>query len=450
MSKAHDIQAGRVTTDQLIENFADLHPPLNPMQAAVESSRCLFCHDAPCTEACPTGIDIPGFIRKISTGNVRGAAKTILDENIMGGTCANVCPVEELCEKLCVRNTAEDKPVEIGRLQRFATDHLFETGIQPYTRGSDTGHRIAVVGAGPAGLACAHRLALLGHRVSVFESRDKAGGLNEYGIAYYKMNDDRAAREVDFILGIGGIELKTGVNVGKDVTLASLRQDFDAVFIGIGLGDVNELGLENEDLPGLLNAVDYIERIRQDDLGSLEIGRRVVVIGGGSTAIDMAVQSRKLGAEQVTMVYRRGPEQMSATWHEREIARNAGVVIRTWARPVQLLQDSQGLTGIEFERTRLDSDGKLTGTGEKEILHADMAFKAVGQRLHQSVFENEPESPEMAGSKFAVDDLKQTNLGLVLAGGDCTPGLDLTVDAVQDGKLAAETIHQKLTGQDNG
>jgi glutamate synthase (NADPH/NADH) small chain len=321
-----DIRAGRLSATQLDENFADLHPSLNPLQAAVESARCLFCHDAPCVEACPTGIDIPGFIRKIASGNTRGAAVDILSENIMGGTCANVCPVEELCEQVCVKNTAEEKPVEIGSLQNFATDALFASGLQPFERWPDSGKTVAVVGAGPAGLACAHRLASYGHQVVVLEAAEKGGGLNEYGIAAYKMNDERAAREVDFILDIGGIEIRTGQVLGKNCSLAELRRDYDAVFIGLGLGVSNRLGLENEEMSGVMDATDFIARLRQHPLSSIPIGRRVVVIGGGNTAIDIAVQSKKLGAEEVTLVYRRGSEEMTATLYEQNLAQCTGVV----------------------------------------------------------------------------------------------------------------------------
>lgn len=438
-----DIRAGRLSDAQLAENFAALQPPMDAAQAAVEAARCLFCFDAPCTEACPTGIDIPGFIRKIATGNLRGAAVTILRENIMGGTCANVCPVEELCEQVCVRNAAEDKPVEIGRLQHFATDHLFRSGAQPFTRAGDSGRHVAVAGAGPAGLACAHALALLGHRVTVFEARAKAGGLNEYGIAAYKMLDERAAREVEFILGVGGIEIKTGVSLGRDVSLDALREVYDAVFLGLGHNAVNALGLEGEDLAGVHNAVDFIERIRQEDPATLPIGRRVVVIGGGNTAIDVAVQTKKLGAEYVTLVYRRGAEDMGATEHEQEVAQTSGVLIKHWAQPVRILAAGEEAGGVEFEYTRYDEGGRLAGTGETFELPADQVFKAVGQHFAPSPFQ-ESEAPEMDGSRIRVDEERRTSLEGVWAGGDCVPGNDLTVVAVQDGKLAARSIDRYL------
>ncbi len=451
-----DVQSGRLSAGQLADNFKDLHPPLNGMQAAVEAARCLFCFDAPCTEACPTGIDIPGFIRKIASGNTRGAAITILEANIMGGTCANVCPVEELCEQVCVKNTAESKPVTIGKLQRFATDHLFASGIQPFKRAENSGKKVAVVGAGPAGLACAHRLAMLGHNVTVFEARSKAGGLNEYGIAAYKMVDDRAAKEVEFILSIGGITLETGKTLGIDFSLTRLQQDFDAVFLGLGHNACNQMDLDGEEADGLHHAVDFISRIRQDNLASLPVGRRVVVLGGGNTAIDIAVQIRQLGAERVTLVYRRGAGYMSATDYEQEIAQTHGVLIRTWASPYRIhLHDSKnggGVKSITFEQTRIDERGRLTGTGQYFDIEADQVFKAIGQHFDEDLVTHHQggdEFPEMENGRISIDAERRTSLSGVWAGGDCVPGKDLTVTAVQDGKLAALSIHQFLTGCDS-
>jgi glutamate synthase (NADPH/NADH) small chain len=441
----HDVRAGRLSAADIERNYADLHPPFNPHQAAVEAARCLFCHDAPCTEACPTGIDIPGFIRKISTGNTRGAAVTILSENIMGATCATVCPVEELCEQVCVKNTAEDQPVRSGRLQRFATDDLLARGAQPFERQADSGKRIAVVGAGPAGLSCAHRLAMAGHAVTVFEARDKSGGLNEYGIAAYKMPQERAAREVGFILGIGGIEVRNNVRLGRDVRLADLRQEYDAVFLGLGHNGVNRLRLAAEDAAGVHNAVDYIARIRQEDLAALPVGRRVVVVGGGNTAIDIAVQIKKLGAEYVTLVYRRGPVQMSATAYEQEVAQTNGVLIKTWARPSTLEADDEGITAVTFEYTRDNGEGGAEGTGEFFTLEADQVFKAIGQGFDPAALETE-DLPAIEDGRIRVDAERRTSLPDVWAGGDCVAGRDLTVVAVQDGKLAAESIDRTLMG----
>jgi glutamate synthase (NADPH/NADH) small chain len=444
MNPPHDVRPGRLSPAEIARNFVDLHPPLTGHQAAVEAARCLFCHDAPCTEACPTGIDIPGFIRKISTGNTKGAAVTILAENIMGATCACVCPVEELCEEVCVRNTAEDQPVRIGRLQRFATDHLMQNGIQPFARARDSGKRVAVVGAGPAGLSCAHRLSMYGHQVTVFEAKPKAGGLNEYGIAAYKMLEERASREVKFILDIGGIELKNNRELGKHFHLVDLREAYDAVFLGLGHNGVNRLRLEAEDAAGVHDAVDYIERIRQEDLATLPVGRRVVVIGGGNTAIDIAVQIKKLGAEFVTLVYRRGPDDMSATGYEQEVAQTSGVLIKTWARPSALEADEDGVTSVTFEYTRRPEAGGLEGTGEFFTVEADQVFKAIGQRFDASTLSTEA-LPAIEDGRIRVDAERRTSLPDVWAGGDCVAGRDLTVVAVEDGKRAAESIHRALT-----
>jgi dihydropyrimidine dehydrogenase (NAD+) subunit PreT len=431
-----DVRPGRLGDAEIAENFADMHPPLTPSEAIVDADRCYFCYAAPCTAACPTGIDIPGFIQKIRSGNLKGSAHTILSENIMGGMCARVCPTEVLCEQACVRNTHEDKPVRIGLLQRYATDPVFEQSIPLFQRAPATGHRIAVVGGGPAGLSCAHRLAMLGHAVTVFEPQEKLGGLNEYGIAAYKTPDDFAAREVDYILSIGGIEVHTGVALGRDVPLAELRAKFDAVFLGFGLAGVNGLGLENERLDGVANAVDYIAMLRQTPhKGSLPVGRRVVVIGGGMTAIDIAVQSKALGAEEVTMVYRRGREHMKASLYEQEFAQTRGVVVRYWSRPRRLLARDGRVRAIEFE----------TPAGETYVLDADVVFKAIGQKVLWEPLAEAAELLELRGERIVVDEQCRTSLAGVWAGGDCVHGgEDLTVSAVQDGKVAALSIDRSL------
>lgn len=439
-----DIAAGRLPEDAYAENFSDLHPLLDQHEAQVEADRCYFCYDAPCMQACPTSIDIPQFIRQISTGNPTGAAKTIFAQNILGGMCARVCPTETLCEQVCVREVAEGKPVKIGELQRYSTDHFMsEFSSTPFTRAAATGKKVAVVGAGPAGLSCAHRLAVHGHDVTLFDAREKAGGLNEYGIASYKSVDDFAAREVDFILSIGGIEVRTGMRLGTNLDLATLRAEYDAVFLGIGLGGVNALGLGGEDKSGSIDAVDYIADLRQSkDLSKLPVGRRIVVIGGGMTAVDIAVQTKLLGAEDVTIAYRRGQDRMNASEYEQQLAQTSGVRIMTWAQPKGLVGENGAITAIELERTQ-EQNGSLTGTGEVITLPADMVFKAVGQTLVQADL---GDALSLEKGRIVVDADRKTSLADVWAGGDCVlGGEDLTVAAVEDGKIAAESINAALT-----
>ncbi|WP_238367604.1 NAD(P)-dependent oxidoreductase [Mesobacterium pallidum] len=431
------VTQGRLPPDQLSDNFGDLHPPLDAHEALVAADRCYFCHDAPCMTACPTSIDIPLFIRQIATGTPDAAAKTILSQNILGGMCARVCPTETLCEEVCVRETAEGKPVEIGRLQRYATDGLMARNDHPFARAAETGKRIAVVGAGPAGLSCAHRLAMKGHAVDILDPRPKPGGLNEYGIAAYKSTEDFAAREVDWLMQIGGITFKSGEKLGKTVTLEALKSDYDAVFLGMGLGGVNALGLDGEDKDGILPAVDFIADLRQaSDLSRLEIGRDVVVIGGGMTAIDAAVQAKLLGALNVTLVYRRGQARMNASLFEQELAASKGVRIITNATP-KAVHGNGAVREIEFEYT----DDDLTPTGQTFRLAADQVFKAIGQTLVGEGL------PELDGRKIKVDGTGRTSVSGIWAGGDCASGGDdLTVTAVAEGRDAAEDIHATLTG----
>ncbi|MEZ5925432.1 MAG: NAD(P)-dependent oxidoreductase [Hyphomicrobiaceae bacterium] len=438
-----DVAKGRLTPGELKANFTDLHPPLSDHEALVEARRCYFCFDAPCMIACPTAIDIPLFIREIAAGNPKGAARTILDQNILGGMCARVCPTETLCEEVCVRETAEGKPVKIGELQRYATDVLLQSGDKIYERPKATGKRVAVVGSGPAGLACAHRLAVHGHAVTILEARDKAGGLNEYGIAAYKVVDQFAAREIGFVFSIGGIKLKTGVTLGRDVTLEDLASDYDAVFLGLGLAGVNALGAAGEEAEGVADAVSYISGLRQaKDLGKLPVGRRVVVIGGGMTAIDIAVQSKLLGAEDVTILYRRGKAQMNASTYEQDLAQTKGVKIKHWVRPRRIVAQKGHVAAVECEYTA-EKAGKLAGTGETFSLPADMVFKAIGQ-----TFDPAPvgKAIKLDGGRIKVDAEGRTSVKGIWAGGDCTAGgEDLTVTAVADGREAAESMHRALS-----
>ncbi|MCP1198696.1 NAD(P)-dependent oxidoreductase [Notoacmeibacter sp. MSK16QG-6] len=442
------ISAGRLSAEQLRENFCDLHPPMNPHEAAVEADRCYFCYDAPCMNACPTGIDIPLFIRQIAADNPNGAAKTIFDANIFGAMCARVCPTETLCEEVCVREVAEDQPVRIGMLQRYATDHLMETTTEhPFKRAAETGKRVAVVGAGPAGLSCAHRLSMHGHTVTVFEARQKPGGLNEYGIATYKATDDIAQAEVQWLLGIGGITIETDKALGRDIHLRDLTADYDAVFLGMGLAGVNALTAEGADSAGSSDAVGWIADLRQTtDLSQVPVGNRVVVIGGGMTAVDAAVQAKNLGADEVTIAYRRGKEAMSASGYEQEVAATRGVHLRYNLQPKRIHAENGDVTGITFEKTASDANGKLSATGEEVTLEADQIFKAIGQSFVPDSVAAEGAALTLDGGRIAVDDERKTSMDKVWAGGDCIAGgEDLTVVAVEDGKIAAESIHAALS-----
>ncbi len=435
------VVARRLSAERIAENFADVSPPLGAHEALVAADRCYFCHDAPCVTACPTAIDIPLFIRQIATGTPEAAARTIFDQNILGGMCARVCPTETLCEEVCVREVAEGKPVEIGRLQRFATDRLMAQAAHPYRRAEPTGMRVAVVGAGPAGLACAHRLAMLGHDVVLMDAREKAGGLNEYGIAAYKTPEGFAQAELDWLLGIGGIEVVHGRRLGTDMTLRDLGREFDAVFLGIGLGGVNALAAKGRTKEGVRPAVEFIAELRQAaDLADLPVGRRVVVIGGGMTAVDAAVQSKLLGAEEVTIVYRRGQDRMGASRHEQDHATRAGVRILCNAVPLRV-RGNGAVREVVFAYTAETPEG-LVETGETFALRADQVFTAIGQTLAGA-----PRGLAVERSKIRVTGPGRTGARRVWAGGDCAlGGADLTVTAVAEGRDAAMDIHAVLTG----
>jgi glutamate synthase (NADPH/NADH) small chain len=456
MTVAHhpDIRPGRLAASDYATAFADASPRLTRSQALLEAERCLYCFDAPCATACPTSIDVPSFIKRIADDNLRGAARTILESNPLGGMCARVCPTENLCEAVCVRTTQEGKPVAIGRLQRHAVDALMESA-QPhiFTSATATGKTVAVVGAGPAGLACAHTLARQGHDVALFDARPKTGGLNEYGLASYKTPDNFAQREVQWLLAIGGITVHHNWKLETTAQLDSLRRDFGAVFLGMGLSATRTLGVPGEHLKGVRNAVDFIAELRQcADLSTLPVGRRVVVIGGGMTAVDAAVQTRRLGSETVHMVYRRGPEGLSASQAEQEWAQTNGVRIHHWLAPQEIVgtldlanpaaQDAGHVCAVRFARQTL-VDGTLQATGETEVLQADMVLKAIGQQLGNPLFRQS--GLTLNAGRIATDAEGQTSLAGVWAGGDCRAGgLDLTVAAVEHGKQSAHAIHAYL------
>lgn len=425
-------------------------PALDGHGALVAASRCLYCYDAPCVEACPTGIDIPAFIGRIRTGDLKGAAEKILSANPLGASCARVCPTEILCEQACVRTDAGEEPVPIGALQRHATDPFVLSGTPLFERKDESGHHVAVVGGGPAGLAAAHRLALAGHGVTLFEAGSALGGLNETGIAPYKLTSAEAAAEGDWLLSVGGITVQTSAALGREITLAELMRDFDAVFLGIGLARTHALRIPGERMAGVTDAVRWIASLRaalaRDEAPA--VPRRIVVVGGGNTAVDAAVEARRLGAAEVTILYRRGPDEMSATAEEQAFALKNGVGILHWARPVRVIGRNGGVVGLEIERTTLNPEGRLIGTGETRKLAVDAVFKAIGQKLDRSALhDGDGNELPIAHGRIVVDDFGATAFPAVFAGGDCVAGEDLTVQAVADGMRAADAIDRYLHGR---
>ena len=441
MSKVNTngIVANRLPSEQVENNFVDLHPPLSEHEALIASDRCYFCYDAPCVTACPTEIDIPLFIRQIMTGTPQASGKTILTQNILGGMCARVCPTETLCEQACVREISEGKPVEIGRLQRYATDSIMELSHHPFERSAETGLKIAVIGAGPAGLACAHRLAMHGHKVTILDKNNKAGGLNEYGIAAYKSVDNFAQKEIDWLLEIGGIEIKSNCVLNENIFIDELKAEYNAVFLGVGLAGVNELSVPGNDKNNVLDAVKFIENLRQkEDKASIPIGRKIVVIGGGMTAVDAAVQSKLLGADDVSIVYRRERAKMGASKFEQDLATSKGVRIIENASPVEI-SGNEAVSSIKFAYTK-STNGVLEIQPEEFELEVDQVFKAIGQNIDSSLRDSKLEN-----GKIVIDEEGRTSVSGIWAGGDCAlGGEDLTVTAVAQGRDAAESINNYL------
>ncbi len=418
------------------KGLVEEHPPLSPNEAVVEANRCLFCYDAPCTHACPTHIDIPRFIKKIATDNLIGSARTILDSNLLGATCARVCPVEELCEGACVLGK-DHKPIMIGRLQRHAMDYVYRHGINVATRAPATGGTIAVVGSGPAGLSCAGELVRRGHDVTVFEKRPLAGGLSTYGIIALREPMEASLEEVRMLERLG-VRIQTGVDLGGTLALDDLRSRFDAVFLGLGLGATPAMGISGEEW--IVDGLEYIEESKLKGEG-MAVGQNVVVIGAGNTAIDCATVARRLGASTVIMVYRRSEREVSAYPHERDFIRKEGVEFRFLTQPVRVIVEDGRVTGLGCIPMKL---GVLEPAGGPEfIIAADQVVKAVGQ-----------EKPSLARTLglalhrgyIQVNADFETSISGVFAGGDCIRSKNIasTVMAVQDGKRAATAIHARL------
>lgn len=445
--------APKLSPQDYEQRFADINPPLTRQQALLESARCLYCYDAPCIKACPTHIDVPSFIKKISTANLKGSARVILTANILGESCGRVCPTEALCEGACVLNGEGQKPVEIGSLQRYAVDYVLDRGIRLFEAGKPNGKRVACIGSGPASLACAADLAKWGYEVVIYDRNKLPGGLNTYGIAAYKTRASDSLREVKLVEDLG-VKFEQGVEVGKDVTLADLEARFDAVFVGVGLGETWALNLPGEELEGVWGAMEFIELTKTRPFAAVDVGRRVVVIGAGNTAIDVATAARRLGAEHVAIVYRRDESDVPAFKYEHELAQKDGVLFHWNTQPVRVV-GNQRVEALECVRTRLAAGGAAQArrrTGRLELLPgtelripADMVVRAVGQQPLVSLLKA-VRGVVIEDGRVAVNpETGQTGNPKYFAGGDCVNGGREVVDAVAEGMRAAQGIHAWLS-----
>lgn len=438
------IQNNRLTTGQYQENFSDIHPPFETADAAlVEANRCLFCYDAPCTKSCPTSIDVPKFIKQISSGNVKGSAKTIFSSNIFGAGCSRVCPVEKLCEGACVFNLMEEEPIPIARLQRYSTEKALEHNWQLFERKPAANKKVAVVGAGPAGLSCAHVLSREGVEVTIYEKEEKGGGLMTYGIAAYKVAPQFCEDEVNYITGIGGIEIKYKQELGKNLSLTDLQQQYDAVYLGIGVGLARQLDIPGEEAEGVEDAISFIYNLRANGYSTVPVGDNVVVIGMGMTAIDAATQAKRLGAKQVTMVYRRTEAEKPCTQAELDIARLDGCEIIWLAAPKEVITENGKVKQLVCAKMQLgepDASGRRSpvDTGETFTLDTDMIIKAAGQIPFSGLVNSY--NLENRSGRILINEDCSTNIKGVFAGGDCVNGGKEVVDAVQAGKDGARAI----------
>jgi glutamate synthase (NADPH/NADH) small chain len=441
--------------EQIERNFREIAPPLSDAEAMFEANRCLYCFDAPCTHACPTHIDVPAFIKKIASGNLLGSARVIFDANPIGATCARVCPVEVLCEGACVEKTLMDKPIEIGRLQRFATDFVMSRGRDVLKAGEPNGKSIGVVGSGPAGLSCATYLARLGYDVTIYDRKPLPGGLDTYGMAEYKMSQRVSTEEASAVERLG-VKFRLETEIGRDVSFEELEKAHDAIFLAVGLGETGTLGIPGEELEGVYDALYFIERIKSREWESVPVGRTVAVIGAGNTAVDAVTQARRLGAERVLMVYRRTREEMPAFDYEYELAKRDEVEFLWQTAPVEILScgEESRVGALRCVRMKLgapDSSGRRSVSpveGSEFVVNVDMVIKATGQQKMKELLSSIPGVELDAGGRVRVNaETMQTGNPKFFAGGDCVNGGREAVDASQMGKLAASGIHLALAGE---
>ena len=438
------IQDNRLTKEQYDQNFSDIHPPFETKDAAlVEANRCLFCYDAPCMKSCPTGIDVPKFIKQITTDNIKGSAHTIFVSNIMGAGCSKVCPVEKLCEGACVYNLMDEEAIPIAKLQRYSTEKALYNKWQLFKRKESAGKKVAIVGAGPAGLSCAHVLSREGIDVTIYEKESKGGGLMTYGIAAYKVTPQFCEDEVDYILSIGGIEIKYNQELGKNISLDELQKKYDAVYLAFGVGLARQLEIPGEEMEGVVDAISFIYDIRTKGFNNVTVGDKVAVIGMGMTAIDAATQAKRLGAKVVTMLYRRTQEEMPCTQEELDIAMLDGCEIIWLAAPKEILGKDGKVNALKAEVMKLaepDASGRRSpvSTGEEFTLEVDMLIKAAGQMPFENLVS--VSGLENKNGKLTLKDKATTNITGVFAGGDCVNGGKEVVDAVQAGKDGARNI----------
>jgi len=434
----------RLSTEEYAKNFSDIHPPFDTSDGAIiEANRCLFCYDAPCMKSCPTSIDVPKFIKQIATDNIKGSAHTIFSSNIMGAGCSKVCPVEKLCEGACVYNLMNETPIHIAKLQRYSTEKAMEKKWQLFQRKPSIGKKVAIIGAGPAGLSCAHMLSREGVDVTIFEKESKGGGLMTYGIAAYKVTPEFCEDEVNYITAIGGIDIQYNQELGKNIQLADLKRDYDAVYLAFGVGLARQLNISGEELEGVVDAISFIYDLRSKGFAAVPVGDKVAVIGMGMTAIDAATQAKRLGAKEVTLVYRRTQDEMPCTEHELNIAKLDGCKIIWLAAPKEIIGKEGKVSQLICEEMYLgapDASGRRSpvASGETFSLDVDMVIKAAGQMPFQALVESS--EIQHHHGKVAVNGKSNTNLEGIFAGGDCVNGGKEVVDAVQAGKDGAAAI----------